>query len=67
MFVVLNLQNYLDKNKGTATLHGLLGMILLMQKDKTGAQTEWEEALRLNPNEPVSQKGMKELEKIRAK
>jgi Flp pilus assembly protein TadD len=61
------LQNYLDKNKGTATLHGLLGMILLMQKDKTGAQTEWEEALRLNPNEPVSQKGMKELEKIRAK
>jgi len=61
------LQNYLDKNKGTATLHGLLGMILLMQKDETGARTEWEEALKLNPNEPVSQKGMKELEKIRAK
>ncbi|HEX7401781.1 MAG TPA: tetratricopeptide repeat protein, partial [candidate division Zixibacteria bacterium] len=61
------LQDYLEKNKGTATLHGLLGMILFMQQDKAGAQTEWEKALRLNPHEPVSQKGMKELEKTRAK
>jgi Flp pilus assembly protein TadD len=61
------LQDYLEKNKGTATLHGLLGMILFMQKDKAGAQAEWEKALKLNPNEPVSQKGMKELEKTRAK
>jgi Flp pilus assembly protein TadD len=61
------LQNYLDKNQGTAPLHGLLGMILFMQKDSTGAQAEWEEALKLNPNEPVSQKGMKELEKTKAR
>jgi Flp pilus assembly protein TadD len=61
------LQNYLEKNEGTASLHGLWGLILFMQKDTTDAQTEWEEALRLNPNEPVSLKGMKELEKTRVK
>ncbi len=61
------LQDYLKKNPEDATFHGLLGMVLFLQNDKTTAQTEWEEALKLNPNEPVSQKGMKELEKTKAR
>lgn len=61
------LQNYLNKNHGTAAIHGLLGMVLFFKKDESSAQREWEEALKQNPNESVSLKGMKELKKIREK
>ena len=61
------LQDYLNKNPGTAAIHGLMGMVLFFEKNESSAQREWEKALKLSPNESVSLKGMKELKKIRGK
>ncbi len=61
------LQDYLNKNPGTAAIHGLMGMVLFFEKDESSAQKEWEKALRLNPNESVSLKGIKKLKKIKEK
>jgi Flp pilus assembly protein TadD len=61
------LQDYLNKNQGTAAIHGLMGMILFFERDESSARIEWEKALKLNPNESVSLKGMKELRKIQGK
>ncbi|MGB8656788.1 MAG: tetratricopeptide repeat protein [Candidatus Zixiibacteriota bacterium] len=61
------LHQYLDKNQGTANLRGLLGALLFLQGDASGAQREWKQALTLDPNEAVAQKGMKQLRRVREK
>ncbi len=58
------LEQFLAKNQESATLRGLLGAAFSRLKDYSHAKREWETALRLDPNEPVSVSGMEELKAL---
>ncbi len=55
------LERFLDENQESATVRGLLGTSLFMRKRFPDARREWERALKLDPNEPLSKAGMEEL------
>lgn len=55
------LEQFLAGNRESATLRGLLGAAFYKLQDYVGARREWERALRLDPDEPVSKTGLEEL------
>jgi len=56
------LEQYLAANQESATARGLLGTSFFMRKRFSEARREWERALKLDPNEPLSKAGMEQLE-----
>jgi tetratricopeptide (TPR) repeat protein len=55
------LEQYLA-NQESATARGLLGTSFFMRKRFSEARREWERALKLDPNEPLSKSGLEQLE-----
>lgn len=56
------LEQFLDRDQESAMVRGLLGTSLFMQKRFSEARRQWERALKLDPDEPLSKAGMEQLE-----
>lgn len=57
------LRQFLDKGQDLAIIRGLLGEAFFQLGDLSSAKKEWQTALRIDPDEPVSKAGLEELGK----